>query len=317
MKPFVIIKGSGIAGQVLQKELYLKGILSRLDDRSSFPRDKVCGGVLQADSWEYLNSVFKIECPSRKIDALTQFWGKKKVSTTRFRNAMVYVSRLELDNSLHLQNPSQSPVAGQEIIEVKATGAEDPMGEWIGFQTQYEPVDDVELYYGRNIYLGITPTLGRTSHVAFIVKRDYFKSPEDLNRRICSEFGLRFEMPLKGTGRIRYGYASLPMAIGDAKLSTHPFFGFGMKHAILSARLMAQMIAENRQSDYDRAHRKIFKKLQGSSAFVFRLNASLFRFLWRLLLAPIIFERIYEWLHNISKDHWDASAAPLGAPSRS
>ncbi len=296
MNPFVLIKGGGIGGQVFQRELCLKGICSRLDDRSPFPRDKVCGGILQADSWEYLNSAFKIECPVRKINALTQFWGKKKVSTTRFKNEMVYVSRLDLDNALHLQNRSQTPAAGQKIIEVRATGAEDSAGEWIGFKAQYEPVDDVELYYGRHIYLGITPTLGKVSHVAFIVKRNLFKSPEDLIKKIFSEFGLRLEIPLKGTGRIRYGYSSLPLAIGDAKLATHPFLGLGMKHAILSARLLAQMIAENRQSEYNSVHRKIFKKIQGCSAALHGINSSPFRFLLRPLLAPPIFKRVYEWL---------------------
>ena len=311
MKPFVIIKGGGIAGQVLQKELHLKEISSRLDDRSSFPRDKVCGGILQADSWEYLNSIFAIDLPVRKTKGLSQFWGKKKVSTTQFLNEMVFTPRLELDNALCLQNQSSFPAAGQKIIEVIATGAEEPTGEWVGFQTQHEPIDDVRLYYGRDIYLGIAPTLGKTSHVAFIVKRRLFKNLEDLNEKIIREFGLRLKMALKGTGRIRYGYSSLAMAIGDAKLATHPFLGLGMKHAILSARLMAQLIAENRQNEYDRIHRMIFKKYQMSSAALHMINTSLLRFVWRPLLAPQTFNHTYKWLHHDLRYRWDTITASI------
>lgn len=300
MKPFVRIQGGGIAGQVLQRELHLRDIRSRLEDHSPFPRDKVCGGILQADSWDYLNSIFKMECAVRKISCLTQFWGKKKVAAIRLKKEMVYVSRFQLDHALYLQNLSQTPAAGQEIIEVHATGAQDSNGEWIGFQTQHEPSEEVKLYYGRHIYLGITPTLEKKSHVAFIVRRGFFKNLEDLSDKVFSELGLRLKLPLKGTGRIRYGYSCLPLAVGDAKLTTHPFLGLGMKHAILSARLMAEIISQNRHKEYDGIHRKSFKKMQEVSAALHSLNSSPLRRLLRPLLTPLIFNRVYQWLHTSS-----------------
>jgi flavin-dependent dehydrogenase len=89
MGPFVRILGGGIAGQVLQKELQLRGIPSHLEDRSPFPRDKVCGGVLQPDSWKYLSSVFKIDTPVRKIKVLSQYYRNKRISTLRLADEMV------------------------------------------------------------------------------------------------------------------------------------------------------------------------------------------------------------------------------------
>ena len=59
------IEGAGIAGQVLNRELFSRGIASRLADRTTFPREKVCGGVLQWDSWQYLKSTFQISAPVR------------------------------------------------------------------------------------------------------------------------------------------------------------------------------------------------------------------------------------------------------------
>ncbi len=299
---FVAIKGGGVAGQVLQRELTLKGISSRLEDRCSFPRDKVCGGVLQWDSWEYLNSIFTIRVPVRKIWALSHFWGKKKISSIRLSREMVYVPRLILDDVLNSQNQPVIPGGHEKVILVTASGAEDSTGEWIGFHTQHQPVDEMQMYYGRNVYLGITPTLQGPSHVALIVRKSFFKNLNDLKEKIRRETDLHLEMPLKGTTRIRYGYSSLDLAVGDAKLTTHPFLGLGMKHAILSARLLAGMIAENREMDYDKAHRKLFKKFHCSSLGMHRFTAGPLRFFCPpLLKSTLFFRSAYEWLHGQRK----------------
>jgi flavin-dependent dehydrogenase len=296
---FVAIKGGGIAGQVLQRELTLKGISSRLEERCLFPRDKVCGGVLQWDSWEYLNSIFTIRVPVRKIRVLSHFWGKKKISSLRLSREMVYVPRLVLDDVLNSQNQPVVPGGHEKVIEITASGAEDFAGEWIGFQTQHRPVDEMQMYYGQDAYLGVTPTLEETSHAALIVRKSSFKSLDDLKEKVCRETGIRLEMPLKGTARIRYGYSSVDLAVGDAKLTTHPFLGLGMKHAILSARLLATMIAENQEIDYDKIHRKIFKKFHGASLAIHRLTASPFRLLCLpFLKSTALVRSAYEWLHS-------------------
>ena len=105
----VVIRGGGIAGQVLRRELALKGIFCRLEDRAIFPRDKVCGGVLQYDSWEYLNSIFTLRTPVRKIHTLVHFLGWRKISSMRLRQEMVYAPRLVLDEDLNSQNQTRFP----------------------------------------------------------------------------------------------------------------------------------------------------------------------------------------------------------------
>ncbi len=296
---FVAIKGGGVAGQVLQRELTLRGIPSRLEDRSPFPRDKVCGGVLQWDSWEYLNSIFTIRVPVRKVRTLSHFWGKKKISSVRLSREMVYAPRSVLDDALNAQDRPAIPGGREKVIPVAASGAEDPAGEWIGFHTRHRPVEEMRMYYGRNVHLGVTPTLEETSHVAFIARKGVFKNSDDLRETVRAETGLHLDMPLKGTARIRYGYSSLDLAVGDAKLTTHPFLGLGMKHAILSARLLAGMIAEGREADYDRAHRKLFRKFHWSSLGVHRLTAWPLRFLGPPLLGSTrLLRSVYEGLHG-------------------
>jgi flavin-dependent dehydrogenase len=298
MKPFVVIKGGGIAGQVLRKELSLRGIPATLEDRSRFPRDKVCGGILQADSWEYLNSVFSLRLPARKSACLSTFVGKKKISTVRLEKEMVFVPRLDLDDALHSQNAQARALPGQSVLEVAASGAEHPQGEWIGFQTQHDPVENVQMHYGRDLCVGLAPTLEPAAHAAFIVKRRAFKDPEDLKRKIERELGLRFKRPLKGTGRIHYGYSPRAFAVGDAKLSTHPFLGLGMKHAILSARLMARLIAAGKEREYDAAHRNMFRRFHWGSTLLHLLNAPPLRFMRAPLASPPVFRRAYAWLHG-------------------
>ena len=102
----VIIEGAGLAGQVLRRELTLKGIPSRLVDIEAFPREKVCGGALQGDSWQYLNSIFKIQAKAKILPAINHFWKGKKISRINLEVPMVYVSRFVLDDILNNQQQS-------------------------------------------------------------------------------------------------------------------------------------------------------------------------------------------------------------------
>ena len=297
----VSIAGAGIAGQVLHRELTLGGIPSRLVDTEAFPREKVCGGALQGDSWEYLNSIFKISTKAKTLSSINHFWKGKRISRIRLEVPMVYVSRFVLDDVFYSQ---QKPleVDPKESIHVIATGVQRQRtkGEWAGFQSPIEPVEELEMHYGKGIYLGITPTFENQSHAAFLVKKSLFRSLDELRLLIKKELGLTVRGPLKGTRIIDYeAPSSEELAIGDAKLVTHPFLGLGMKHAILSARLMAKLISEDRVKDYSSVHRRLFRKYRLASLMAGKIYESPLHFMARPLLSnPGIFQSAYRWLHH-------------------
>ncbi len=297
-QPLIHIEGAGIAGQVLNRELFLRGIPSRVTDRVSFPRDKVCGGVLQWGSWEYLKATFEISEPVRMIRSISHFWKGKKISNFRLPQPMVYVSRCVLDHTLFVRQQSTSSENGYEL-RVNAKGVSPESGEWIGFQGNAEPVEELQMHYGRGVCAGVSPTLENQAHLAFIVKREHVQNTEKLKKYLWDELRIRAEGPLKGTGRIRYGYSKEPFAIGDAKMTTFPFLGLGMKHAIFSARLFAEKISANDVFLYAKAHRQIFRRWRLFSDFAGKIYDSPFQFLLKpFLRSRFLFFRLFEWLHG-------------------
>ncbi len=299
----VLIEGAGLAGQVLHRELYLKGISSRLVDKTAFPRDKVCGGALQWDSWRYLNSIFDIQEKVRVLHVINHFWRGKKISRIGLKTPMIYISRYALDNALnHQQQSIETEPDGQ--IRVIAGGVPNQEGDWIGFQGPTEPIGELEMHYGRGVYLGISPTLEDQSHVAFVIKRSLFKNVEQLRGYIKKELGLNIRGPLKGTKGIHYHRASSrELAVGDAKLTTHPFLGLGMKHAILSARLMAHLVASGGLKDYSKIHGRLFRKYRWISFAVGKIYDSPLYFILKPVLEnQVFFLNTYRWLHHPDKD---------------
>ena len=294
----VEIEGAGIAGQVLHRELYRRGIPSRLTDRTSFPREKVCGGVLQWDSWQYLTSAFRIPEPVKQIHTISHFFRRKLLSLNELKKPMVYVSRWELDEKLYSQQRGVAADGGS-VLRVNAKGVSSAAaGEWIGFQGVCEPVEELQMHYGRGICAGVSPTLGPKAHLAFIVKRGLFRDIEGLKKYLWRELGLTFEGSLKGTGRIHYGYSPESLAVGDAKMATFPFRGLGMKHAILSAQLLAEKIAAGDAHAYATAHRRHFRRWHFFSAMGGILYDSPFQGLLKPLLRNRgVFFRLYNWLH--------------------
>src|SRR3989338_3039382 len=101
----VRIEGGGIAGRVLRRELSRAGISSKLTDRSAFPRPKVCGGVLQWESWEYLKKAFDLRAEFRTIERVSHFWRGRKIGSSIFSPPAVFVSRFALDAQLETASP--------------------------------------------------------------------------------------------------------------------------------------------------------------------------------------------------------------------
>ncbi len=302
--PEVIIRGAGIAGQVLHRELVRSGIQSTLLDLHCFPRDKVCGGLLQNDGWQYLNSLFILPEP-RWIHRISHYWRAKKISSYAVRQPMVFFPRIVLDSALDNQNKSRTEksTGSNGSIVVLASGIPRRHGDWIGFMGEAEaPLssDELRMYYGRGIYLGIVPLREGRGYAAFIVKKNFFKGLPDLKERVHSQLGITLHGDLKGTGQIDYDFFSHELAVGDAKMTTHPFLGFGMKHAILSARLCAEHIRTGRIAEYSQAHARMFRKHLLVSRFGGRLFDSSFQGLLRPIFQwPILFRHAYKWIHGV------------------
>lgn len=322
----VLIEGAGIAGQVLHRELVIRGIPSVLKDRLSFPRDKVCGGILQPESWEYLRSAFSLEERIEEVPTIAHIWRGRLISRVRLPRPLIFVPRLRLDAAMYRvreewrvesgegrshsvtfmgrasgtttpHTPHSTLHRADPTIVIRATGAHS-RGPWIGFQAELQqPIAGLEMHYGRGIYMGISPADGGSSHAAFIVRKE--KVGGDIVRLVKDELGVELKNRPKGTGQIHYGDSGEAMAVGDAKMTTHPFLGLGMKHAILSARLMADLIEKGRSADYATEHRKTFAKMRLASSFSARLYESEARLLlWPILRFPSLFLPAYHWLHK-------------------
>ena len=133
---------------------------------------------------------------------------------------------------------------------------------------------------------------------AFIVKRDRFRDVEGLRRYVKDELGVALEGTMKGSGRIRYGYTADPLAIGDAKMATLPFFGWGMKHAIESARLMAACLAGGDWRAYAPLHRSRFRRQRAAASLLGGIYDSPMAWVLRPFVSnPRLFERVYRWIH--------------------
>ena len=299
----VLIEGGGLAGQVLHRELYLKGIASRLVEKTAFPREKVCGGCLQWDSWEYLNSIFALPKNIRIIRTIAHFWKGKQISRITLSPPMVYVSRYILDETLNQQQQTLD-FDPNHAMRVLASGisSQKNKGDWLGFQGCSRPVDELEMHYGRSVYLGLSPASDTQSHMALIVKKSFFQNTEQLKNYVHDELRLDIEIS-KGTQSISYDFfpsrSSQELAVGDAMLATQPFLGLGMKHAIQSARLMADLIASDKTDDYHAVHKKVFRKYHLANRISGRIYDSSFQSLFRLFVGnSLLVSKTYHWLHK-------------------
>ncbi len=302
--PEIVIRGAGIAGQVLHRELKRSGVHSTLWDIRSFPREKVCGGVLQQDSWEYLKSLFALPEPLW-VSGLTHYWRAEKLTSYSLVKPMAFFPRMALDAAMDRENKSEPEKIEipKNAVLIQASGIPKRPGDWIGFSSEAVVSsfsDEIRMHYGRGIYLGLVPLEAGRGHAAFLVKKNFFKNPADLKERVQSELGVTLCGELKGTGQIDYNFFSEGAAIGDAKMTTHPFLGFGMKHAILSARLCAEYICQGRLAEYPRAHARLFSGQRWASRLGGRLFDSPFQgFLKPVFQSPVLFRRAYRWIHGI------------------
>lgn len=302
------ITGAGIAGQVLAKELMIQHRTVSLRDTQAFPRRKVCGGVLQQDTWKYLKQTFDLQENAPLIHHAEHFVGKKRIATQKMTEPMIYIRRFEMDDIM-MQSFREDEIQGEgnaiEVIPIDAAGIQcDSESEWLGFESVSDPVDCLEMRYGKKIYAGRCPDGDKQSHLAFVLHRDLLRS-KMIADVLHDELGIRCEMRPKGTRAISYQHYTDRLAVGDAKMTSHPLFGFGMKHAVLSARLLAKCIQQNRIEHYHQLHRKLFSKL-------YRLNQVVDKtyqkwggkWLTASLALPGVLSLLYQQVHSKKEERF-------------
>jgi len=311
----VVIRGGGLAGQVLRRELNKNGIISRVEEKASFPRHKVCGGILQWDSWKYLISNFHIEADFVRIYMMSHFWNKRFISRIKLEEPMVFIPRIQLDEQLNRVNTEEDHVSDsfdehgitpENQITISAVGGTGKKGKWMGFQGEIEGLQktcdshpELRMYYSKGLYLGLVVNPKGTGHAAFMVRDDKRLNFRDLSCLVQKQFGLPKLSAIRGTGKINFGYQDRHLAVGDAMLMFPPFLGLGMKHAILSSQLMAACILSGNISSYTELHRKIFRRWYLSSQHLDNVYDSI----WAVpalyvFLRPKIFHYLYKWLHK-------------------
>ncbi|MFT5207322.1 MAG: hypothetical protein ACI9CF_001074 [Candidatus Omnitrophota bacterium] len=291
------IKGAGIAGLVLHHELSRAGFESHIEDRATFPRPKVCGGLLQWDSWDYLNKNFRIDTPHNIISSIRHYQKGKFLQAYQTPQPMVFARRLELDHCLFKQRSVQVKTV-KPVREVLATGVSSKQGEWLGFHVKGDAINGLEMHYGDRLYAGVAQNTVNESHIAFLIHHSCFKSIEALPELLKSQLGLKVMGSIKGTRRIHYGMQHPDWAIGDAKMTTHPFLGLGMKHAIESARLLADLIMANRYADYALEHRRKFKAYFWTSQLLGRaFDSPLQNLVWSVFSNPALMNNAYHLIH--------------------
>ncbi len=292
------IKGAGIAGLVLHHELSRAGIESHIEDRASFPRPKVCGGLLQWDSWDYLNKNFRINTPHNIISSIRHYQKGKFLYEYQTPQPMVFARRLELDHCLYGQRVEQAQ-SDKPIREVLATGVSSKQGEWIGFHVKGEAIQGLEMHYGDRLYAGVAENTPQEAHIAFLIHHSRYSSMAALPALLENQLGLKVIGPIKGTRRIHYGMQHPDWAIGDAKMTTHPFLGLGMKHAIESARLLADLIKANRYDNYSLEHRKKFRAYFWSNQLLGKaFDSPLQSLVWSAFSNPSLMNKAYQVIHR-------------------
>jgi len=98
----VIIVGGGPAGSSLGYLLQKKGISNCIIERKTFPRNKVCGGLLTKKTYDILNDIYgDTEFPFERISTnVTLFCGHERISNVTTFTPFYFVERIDFDFNL-------------------------------------------------------------------------------------------------------------------------------------------------------------------------------------------------------------------------
>lgn len=159
---------------------------------------------------------------------------------------------------------------GFEITSLKST-LKRPSGYLYGIQTEgiMEDIDDVEVYFGRNIAPGsfawIVPTIGKTVRIGLIVKdkpleylNKFLQSPNILDRLMYSDYKIKCSpIPL---GSISKSYAQRLLIVGEAAGQVKTTTGGGIYFGMLCSEIAVDTIYKAFQAnDYSE---QLFKQYE-------------------------------------------------------
>lgn len=273
----VVVGGAGPAGAAAALAALGEGAEVEIRDRVAFPRHKVCGEFLSAESLRVLGSLGAAELVLARgpawMERVRLVMGRYE-RWDRLRERTPGISRFELDGLLageavrrgaRLVRSEALPLEAPGVLAVgrgvHATRAGAKPGRLFGFKAHFRgPVSDaVELFFWDGCYVGINPVedgltnvcglapQGRLAGVEFDVDRLLETGGERLRERLAP---LSRQWDWIKTGPLvfarRRWEAGMPEGIypaGDALGFVDPFTGSGQLCAIVSGRLAGMAAA--------------------------------------------------------------------------
>jgi flavin-dependent dehydrogenase len=262
----VVVIGGSLAGSACVRELTRLGMDAVALERGRFPRNKVCGGFLSPGAVESLRTLDVLD-DVRRAGAMKVTSALVRVGTTEvripFERPGLGISRCTLDDILARSAPVTQ---GHQVRDVRRSGSGfvvddifcrvviDAAGKLSRF-TKRRTVEEFGIQYfedgQRGSVLdfwflddayggGVSVEDGR-SNFCFLVRKEALN--KYLDRPGCIATG-----PL-GYGRIPGDF----IAIGDSAGMVDPFCGEGMRHALETGILAADVVAKGirRRSTYD------------------------------------------------------------------
>lgn len=268
----VVIIGGSLAGAACARELTRLGVDAIALERDRFPRDKVCGGFLSAGAVDCLDQLAVLE-EVRAAGAVSVTHARIRAGSTdvevEFDRPGLGISRSSLDRILARTPEVEQGRSVQEIRklddgfvvnnDMRCGVVIDAAGKLSRFtrrRTENEfgvqyvegggrgPV--LDFWFREDGYGGGVSVEGGRSNFCFLIKKDALR-----------EY-LRGREGCMVTGPVAYDRVPGEfIAIGDAAGMIDPFCGEGMRHALETGILSAQVVAGGirRRASYEEIKR--------------------------------------------------------------
>jgi len=252
----VIVIGGSLAGAACVRELRRRGIDAIAFERDRFPRPKVCGGFLSPGAVDVVRRIGLLDevrnAGAVEVKSARVRVGKSEVEIP-FDRPGLGISRSALDDIVARGSRVEQGWNVREVLRtadgwaidgIHCSVVIDASGK-LGRFTKRQSVEEfgiqylepesqgsvLEFSFFEDGYGGGVSVEGGRSNFCYLIKKDAL--PKYVNRRDCLVTG-----PL--------AYESLPggyIAIGDAAGMVDPFCGEGMRHALETGVLAAEIVA--------------------------------------------------------------------------
>ncbi|MCZ6672182.1 MAG: hypothetical protein O7C75_04505 [Verrucomicrobia bacterium] len=346
-KQTTVIYGGGLAGLSLGISLRQRNVPVELHEAGTYPRHRVCGEFIAGAGKPLFEELGIATALEDALSLETTVWhcGRRQVLSKRLPSPVTSISRYTLDDRLSQLFQEKGGVlhCGSRVKEdsvrhegsVWATGRRPPNQDssgkgWIGLKCHASGLtlkSDLEFYFGRNGYLGISPISKNRFNICglFRVNRRLLGTKQNLFNRYLEDNGLRHLVPRMEEAQVDpeswcavagLDYRNGPpetagLRIGDQFGLIAPLTGNGMSIAFESAALAAPFIESwaSHKRSWQEAIRAIHdtqtkafakRKQFGKLLQVFLLNPcgqSLLRLLCATHILP--FKTLYSLTHQV------------------